>query len=79
MRLVQPYAGSGYGSHHPLHKGTEVVLAFLDGDPDRPIIVGAVPNAQTPGPYAAANAARSPAPRRPLGIHLTMDDSLSKS
>ncbi len=77
VRLMQPYSGSGYGSHHPLHKGTEVVLAFLDGDPDRPLIIGTVPNAQTPGVSAAANASQS-GTKTASGIHLTMDDALSK-
>jgi type VI secretion system secreted protein VgrG len=78
IRLVQPYAGSGYGSHHPLHRGTEVVIAFLDGNPDRPIILGAVPNAQTPGPSAAANASQSSV-KTASGIHLILDDAVSKS
>jgi type VI secretion system secreted protein VgrG len=78
VRLMQPYSGSGYGSHHPLHKGTEVIVAFLDGDPDRPVILGTVPNAQTPGVSAAANATQS-GTKTASGIHLTMDDSLSKS
>ncbi len=30
--------------HFPLLKGTEVVLSCVNGDIDRPIIVGAVPN-----------------------------------
>lgn len=59
VRMAQSYAGVGYGSHFPLHRGAEVVLAFLDGDPDRPIIVGAVPNAHTPGPAARRNASQS--------------------
>jgi type VI secretion system secreted protein VgrG len=77
IRMAQPYAGSGYGSHHPLHKGTEVVIAFYDGDPDRPLIVGAVPNAITPGPSAAVNATQSGV-RTASGICLTMDDSVTK-
>src|SRR5262249_23709591 len=44
IRMAQPYAGAGYGQHHPLHKGTEVLITHIDGDPDRPIITGAVPN-----------------------------------
>lgn len=59
MRMAQPHAGSGYGSHHPLHKGTEVIVAHIDGDPDRPVILGAVPNAITPGPVVDANATQS--------------------
>src|SRR6185503_13525189 len=47
VRMAQPYAGSNHGLHFPLHKGTEVILTHIDGDPDRPIIAGAVPNAET--------------------------------
>jgi len=77
VRMVQPYAGSGYGSHHPLHKGAEVVIAFVDGDPDRPIIVGSIPNAQTPGPSASPNATQSRV-KTASGIHITMDDEIGK-
>ncbi len=48
VRMAQPYAGSDHGMHFPLHKGTEVLLTFIDGDPDRPIIAGAIPNPETP-------------------------------
>ncbi len=48
VRMAQPSAGPGQGMSFPLHKGTEVVVAFVDGDPDRPIILGAVPNAAQP-------------------------------
>jgi type VI secretion system secreted protein VgrG len=44
IRMVQNHAGPNYGTHFPLHPGVEVVIAFVDGDPDRPLIVGAVPN-----------------------------------
>ncbi|MBU1701604.1 MAG: type VI secretion system tip protein VgrG [Candidatus Eisenbacteria bacterium] len=47
MRMAQPYAGADYGMHFPLHKGTEVLITFADGDPDRPIIASAVPNPET--------------------------------
>jgi len=50
MRMVQASAGPGYGVHFPLRPGTEVMLAFVNGDPDRPIILGAVPNEVTPSP-----------------------------
>ena len=78
VRMAQQYAGSGYGSHHTLHKGTEVVVAFIDGDPDRPIIVGTVPNAVTQGPSTSANATQS-GTKTASGLHITMDDSLTKS
>ncbi|MDR2613431.1 MAG: type VI secretion system tip protein VgrG, partial [Deltaproteobacteria bacterium] len=47
IRMAQPYVGAGYGQHFPLAPGTEVLLTFVDGDPDRPIITGAVPNGET--------------------------------
>ena len=48
--MVQPHAGPNYGMHFPLKPGIEVLVAFVDGDPDRPLIVGAVPNPVTPSP-----------------------------
>lgn len=55
VRMAQAHAGAGYGTHFPLKPGTEVVLAFVNGDPDRPIVVGAVPNPVTPTPVRDAN------------------------
>jgi len=59
VRMSQPYAGAEHGMHFPLHKGTEVLLTFVDGDPDRPVIAGAVPNAETASPVTAANQSES--------------------
>jgi len=59
VRMMQPYAGSGHGMHFPLHKGTEVLLSFIDGDPDRPIIAGAVTNPETPSLVNADNQTKS--------------------
>jgi len=50
VRRIQPTAGPNYGMHFPLRPGIEVLVVFIDGDPDRPIIVGAVPNPVTPTP-----------------------------
>ncbi len=46
VRMATPYAGSNHGMHFPLHKNAEVLLSFIDGDPDQPVIVGAVPNSE---------------------------------
>ena len=48
LRMTQPYAGSNHGMHFPLHKDTEVLLTFIEGNPDRPIIAGAAPNPEMP-------------------------------
>ncbi|MGF1606614.1 MAG: type VI secretion system Vgr family protein [Rhodothalassiaceae bacterium] len=55
VRMAQPYLGQQFGMHFPLHKDTEVVWAAIDGDPDRPIILGAVPNPQTGTPVVQDN------------------------
>jgi type VI secretion system secreted protein VgrG len=53
VRMAQPHTGPDYGMHFPLKPGVEVLLSFIDGDPDRPIIVGSVPNAVNPSPVDA--------------------------
>lgn len=55
VRMMQPHGGSNEGFHFPLRKGTEVLLTFLGGDPDRPVISGVLPNAHTPSPVTAQN------------------------
>ncbi len=59
VRMAQPYAGSDYGMHFPLHKGAEVLLTFVDGDPDRLIISGSVPNPETTSPVTSENQTQS--------------------
>ena len=53
IRMAQPHAGPNYGMHFPLKPGIEVLIVFVNGDPDRPIIVNAAPNAITPSPVDA--------------------------
>ncbi len=55
IRMAQPHGGSSEGHHFPLRKGTEVMVAFLGGDPDRPLISGVVPNATHPSTVTSAN------------------------
>ena len=59
LRKAQPYTGENHGMHFPLHKGTEVLLTFIDGDPDRPLITAAVSNLLTPSQVTAQNATQS--------------------
>jgi Type VI secretion system/phage-baseplate injector OB domain len=48
--VAQTRAGSFYGSQLIPHVGHEVIVSFLEGDPDRPLITGSVPNALTMPP-----------------------------
>lgn len=74
VRMAQPYAGSGYGMHFPLHKGIEVLLTFIDGDPDRPIIASSVPNPETASPVTSANHTQSMIQTN-YGHNFIMDDA----
>lgn len=46
VRMASPYSGSDHGMNFPLHKNAEVLLSFIDGNPDEPVILGAVPNSE---------------------------------
>jgi len=51
LRVVQSWAGAGFGTFFLPRIGMEVLIDFLEGDPDRPIVVGCVYNGQNPPPY----------------------------
>jgi len=51
MRVSQPWAGKGWGVLSLPRIGHEVVVEFLEGDPDRPLITGSVFNAENLPPY----------------------------
>ncbi|KVD31225.1 type VI secretion protein Vgr [Burkholderia ubonensis] len=42
VRFAKPYSGDNYGHHFPLIDGAEVALVFTQGNPDRPVIIGAM-------------------------------------
>ncbi|CAN7746398.1 MULTISPECIES: type VI secretion system Vgr family protein [unclassified Variovorax] len=52
IRVSQPWAGKGWGSVSIPRIGQEVIVDFLEGDPDRPIIVGKVYNGDNMPPYS---------------------------
>ncbi len=51
IRVAQLWAGGGWGGMHVPRIGQEVVVEFLEGDPDRPMVVGRVYNGANPVPY----------------------------
>jgi type VI secretion system secreted protein VgrG len=60
IRVSQAWAGKNWGSMHIPRIGQEVIVSFLEGDPDRPIITGRVYNAEQTVPYnLPANATQS--------------------
>jgi type VI secretion system secreted protein VgrG len=52
IRVASHWAGQGWGAIHLPRIGQEVVVDFLEGDPDCPIVVGSVYNAVETPPYS---------------------------
>jgi type VI secretion system secreted protein VgrG len=51
IRVGQLWAGPGWGALYIPRIGQEVIVHFLEGDPDRPIIIGCVYHGENPPPY----------------------------
>jgi type VI secretion system secreted protein VgrG len=51
IRVSQPWAGGNWGAVWIPRIGQEVLVSFLEGDPDRPVITGRVYNADQMPPY----------------------------
>lgn len=51
VRVSQVWAGDQWGAMHIPRIGQEVIVSFLEGDPDRPIVTGRVYNASSMPPY----------------------------
>ncbi len=51
VRVAQSWAGSTWGGQIIPRMGMEVMVAFVDGDPDRPLVTGVVPNPANAVPY----------------------------
>ncbi len=52
VRVSQNWAGAGWGGQIIPRIGMEVMVTYLDGDPDRPVVTGVVPNPKQKVPYA---------------------------
>lgn len=58
-RVIQPWAGKGWGAQFIPRVGTEVAVAFVDGDPDRPIIIGGLYNGRDTPIYSESEKTKS--------------------
>ncbi len=57
VRVAQSLAGPGWGGVFIPRGGMEVMVHFLDGDPDRPLVTGAVYNVDNKAPWITKEAA----------------------
>lgn len=73
VRLAKPYGGDVYGFHFPLIQGTEVAIAFHEGDPDRPYIAHALHDSRHVDPVTEKNSTRNVI-RTPTNNKLRMED-----
>ncbi|UHD61352.1 type VI secretion system tip protein VgrG [Klebsiella michiganensis] len=77
VRQACPYAGDTYGLHLPLLAGTEVAIAFEQGDPDRPYIAGVLHDSAHPDPVTIRNYKRNVL-RTPANNKIRLDDARGK-
>jgi len=52
VRVAHAWAGKNWGTVHIPRVGQEVVVSFLEGDPDQPLVIGSVYNNEQMPPYA---------------------------
>ncbi|MEH5221325.1 type VI secretion system tip protein VgrG [Enterobacter hormaechei] len=77
VRLAKPYGGDVYGFHFPLIQGTEVAIAFHEGDPDRPYIAHALHDSRHVDHVTEKNSTRNVI-RTPTNNKLRMEDKRSE-
>ena len=77
VRLAKPYGGDVYGFHFPLIQGTEVAIAFHEGDPDRPYIAHAMHDSRHVDHVTEKNHTRNVI-RTPTNNKLRMEDERGK-
>lgn len=73
VRLAKPYSGDAYGFHFPLIQGTEVAIAFEEGDLDRPYIAHALHDSRHVDHVTDKNGTRNVI-RTPANNKLRMED-----
>jgi type VI secretion system secreted protein VgrG len=83
MRVSHPWAGKGWGAVSIPRIGQEVIVDFLEGDPDQPIVTGRVYNAECMPPYglpagAVVSGIKSDTHKGSGYNELSMDDTPGK-
>ncbi|QLV16349.1 type VI secretion system Vgr family protein [Enterobacter roggenkampii] len=73
LRMAKPYAGDTLGWHTPLTDGTEVAIAYSNGDIDLPYIAYALHDSEHPDPVSRDNHTRNVL-RTPANNKLRMED-----
>ncbi|MFO0554183.1 MAG: type VI secretion system tip protein TssI/VgrG [Polyangiaceae bacterium] len=51
LRVAQPWNGPGHGALFTPRVGAEVLIGYVGGDLNRPVVLGCVPNGKTPQPF----------------------------
>ena len=76
IRVAQMWAGKGWGSVSTPRIGHEVIVDFLEGDPDQPIIIGSVHNAENMPPHGGVVSGLKSDTHKGAGYNeLSMDDT----
>jgi len=78
IRLSQISGGDGYGVHFPSKKNSEMILGYVDGNPDKPIGLGLLPDANARSVSNSGNRTENVI-RTWGGNELVMDDENEKS
>ncbi len=78
IRMAQPYAGNNYGIHFPTHAEGEMVWACVDGNVDRPIALGMLPNSSQKSPASSENKTQNVI-RTMAGNEIILDDTKEKA
>jgi type VI secretion system secreted protein VgrG len=79
IRMALPYSGDGHGMHFPLLKGAEVVVGFNGGDPDQPVILGAVTNSENKNVVVDSNSQNNGIKSTSGNMIVMNDSSLGRS
>ncbi len=79
IRVAQTWAGKGWGTVSTPRIGHEVIVDFLEGDPDQPIIIGSVHNAENKPPHTGVVSGFKSNTHKGRGFNeMTLDDTAGK-